>query len=99
MRLMQLSTLICCWSFAVAAWAESAAPAPQSFDRLTFHQAPKPLSKEAKTSDWPRLLGPMDNVTSPETHLLHEWPKDGPTLCWEVEKGEGYTSPAIVGEF
>lgn len=75
------------------------APKPQAFDRLKFHQAPKPLSKEAKTSDWPRVLGPSDNVTSPETHLLHEWPKGGPTLCWEVQKGESYTSPAIVGDF
>jgi len=78
---------------------EQPAPKPQAFDRWTFHQAPKPLSRDAKTSDWPRVLGPSDNVTSPETHLLHDWPKTGPTLCWEVQKGEGYTSPAIQGEF
>lgn len=70
----------------------------KAFDRLTFHEAPKPLSKTAKTSDWPRLLGPADNVTSPETHLLHDWTSKGPTLCWEVQKGEGYTSPAIVDD-
>jgi outer membrane protein assembly factor BamB len=75
------------------------APAPQAFGALAFHQVPKPLSKEAKTSDWPRVLGPSDNVTSPETHLLHEWPKGGPTLCWEVQKGDSYSSPAIVGDF
>jgi outer membrane protein assembly factor BamB len=114
MRLLRLSTLFCCLGFVSRALAQSiadpappkfnhvedqAAPTPQSFERLTFHQSPKPLSKEAKTSDWPRLLGPSDNVTSPETHLMHEWPKGGPALCWEVEKGEGYTSPAIVGDF
>src|ERR1700757_1400437 len=48
--------------------ADLPTPTPQAFDRLAFHQAPKPLSQEAKTSDWPRLLGPSDNVTSPETH-------------------------------
>src|SRR6478752_6520590 len=75
------------------------APAPQPFDRLTFHAAPKPLSAEAKTADWHRLLGPHDNATSPETHLLHELPNDGPSKVWEVKKGEGYTSPAIDGDF
>jgi outer membrane protein assembly factor BamB len=75
------------------------APAPQPFDRLTFHAAPKPLSAEAKTADWHRLLGPHDDATSPETHLLHDLPKDGPPKVWEVKKGEAYTSPAIEGDF
>ena len=79
--------------------AEQAAAEPQSFDRFTFHAAPKPLSKEAKTAQWPRFLGPSDDAHSTETHLLHEWPKDGPAKVWEVKKGEGYTSPAIVGDF
>ncbi|HEY2573282.1 MAG TPA: PQQ-binding-like beta-propeller repeat protein [Verrucomicrobiaceae bacterium] len=77
--------------------ADAPAPAPQAFDRLTFHRAPKSLSKDAHTSDWPRLLGPHDDATSPETRLLHEFPADGPALVWEVKKGEGYTSPAMVG--
>lgn len=75
------------------------APAPQTFERLTFHAAPKPLSKDAKTSDWPRVLGPGDDATSPETHLLHEWPQGGPAKVWELKRGEGYTSPAIMGGF
>ncbi|MEI6534834.1 MAG: hypothetical protein WCN98_05795, partial [Verrucomicrobiaceae bacterium] len=75
---------------------EKPAPDAQVFDRLTFHNKPQPLSKEARTSDWPRVLGPNDDASSPETHLLHEFPKAGPTLVWEVKKGEGYTSPAIV---
>ncbi len=73
-------------------------PEPQAFDRLTFHAAPKPLSPRAVTSDWPRLLGPADNATSPETSLLKTFPPDGPAKVWEVSKGEGYTSPAIVGD-
>lgn len=75
---------------------DAPAPEPQAFDRLTFHAKPKPLSKEARPSDWPRVLGPNDDATSPETRLLQEFPKTGPALVWEVKKGEGYTSPAIV---
>jgi outer membrane protein assembly factor BamB len=79
--------------------ADQPAPVPQLFDRLTFHGKPKPLSKEARTSDWPRVLGPDDDASSPETGLLHEFPKSGPALVWEVKKGEGYTSPAIASGF
>ena len=32
---------------------------------------------------------------SPETKLLRDWPKGGPTMLWEMEKGTGYSSPAI----
>ena len=77
----------------------SHAEEPQSFDRLKFHAAPKPLSAKAKTSDWPRLLGPSDNAISPETNLLHDWPAAGPKKVWEVTKGEGYTSPIITGDY
>ncbi|MCE9519528.1 MAG: PQQ-like beta-propeller repeat protein [Verrucomicrobia bacterium] len=79
--------------------ADQAAPVPQPFDRLTHHTNPQPLNNAARTSDWPRFLGPDDDASSPETHLLHEFPKTGPTLLWEVKKGEGYTSPAIAGGF
>ena len=48
-------------------------------------------------ADWPRLLGPADNATSPETKLLRELPKDGPRVLWQVEKGSGFGGPAIVG--
>jgi len=65
--------------------------------RLTVHGSPKPLSPEAVTADWPRFLGPEDNCTSPETHLLNAFPETGPTLLWELEKEESYTCPAIVG--
>jgi outer membrane protein assembly factor BamB len=65
---------------------------------LLFHQAPKPLASSAVTSDWPRLLGPSDNMHSPETQLLKEWPAEGPPLVWEIAKGEGYTTPMIVGD-
>jgi outer membrane protein assembly factor BamB len=71
---------------------------PQSFDRLKVHASPKALSAKAKTSDWPRLLGPSHDVHCPETNLLHDWGATGPTKLWEVEKGDGYTSPVVVGD-
>ncbi|HEY1083443.1 MAG TPA: PQQ-binding-like beta-propeller repeat protein, partial [Prosthecobacter sp.] len=69
---------------------------PATFDRLTFHAAPKPLAPGAKTADWPRVLGPNDDAFSPETPLLKAWPETGPRIVWEVAVGEGYTSPAIA---
>lgn len=76
----------------------TAADQPKPFDRLTFHAAPKPLAKDARTSDWPRFLGPTDDAISPETHLLKQFPKDGPARVWEVQRGDAYTSPAIAGD-
>lgn len=84
--------------FLILALAAAGVLAQDSPGRLTFHASPKPLSPEAKTEDWPRFLGPHDDSTSDETHLLREFPADGPTLLWEVATGEGYAAPAIVGE-
>ena len=78
---------------------EGPAPEPQTFDRLEFRLPPKPLHADAKTSNWPRFLGPTDDLHSPETHLLKDIPVTGPALLWSVAKGEGYTSPAIEGDF
>jgi outer membrane protein assembly factor BamB len=63
-----------------------------------FHTPPKPLAPGAISSDWPCLLGPGHNEVSGETHLLKEFPKAGPTLVWEINKGEGYAAPAIAGD-
>jgi outer membrane protein assembly factor BamB len=71
---------------------------PVPFDRLTFHQGPAPLAKESTTNDWPRFNGPNDNAISVEEPLIKKWLPAGPTLLWEVEKGEGYSSPGIQGE-
>ena len=54
---------------------------------------PKPLSANATTHDWPSFLGPTHNAVSTETHLNRTLP---PSLIWEMEKGSGYTSPAIA---
>ena len=84
---------------ALLLWGTVSALGSTSSDpALIPHAAPAPLSAHAVTSDWPCLLGPNHNQTSPETHILHELPKDGPKLLWEVSKGEGYASPVIAGE-
>ena len=64
----------------------------------TFHSPPAPLAKDAITSDWPCFLGPLHDECSPETHLLHEFPGEGPKLVWEMKRGEGYAAPTILGE-
>jgi outer membrane protein assembly factor BamB len=80
------------WGMAVGLAAQEAA----SFDRLTFHGAPKPLAKGSQVTEWPRFLGPTDDAVSPEKPLLKEWPAGGPKKVWEVAMGEGYTSPVIA---
>lgn len=79
--------------------AEAKAPEPVAFDRLTYHAPPKPLAKGAVTADWPHMLGPNFDATSPETNLVKTWPAEGPAKVWEIAKGDGYTSPSISGEF
>ena len=74
------------------------APAARPHPELTFHRAPGALSPEAVTSDWPQFLGPGGRNVCPETRLLKEWKDAGPTLVWEMEKGNGYSAPAIAGE-
>ncbi|MDZ4289575.1 MAG: PQQ-binding-like beta-propeller repeat protein [Prosthecobacter sp.] len=77
----------------------AAVGAQETFDRLKFHGAPKALVKEARVGDWPRVLGPSDDASTPEGPLLRDWPPGGPKLVWEVTVGEGYAAPAISGDF
>lgn len=69
-------------------------PAVQA--ELTFHKAPKPLNPKATTEDWKDFLGPTHNAISRETHLLESFGESGPEKVWEVSKGEGYASPAVI---
>ncbi len=70
---------------------------PRANPDATFHAAPKPLAHDAVTSDWACFLGPNHNAVSPETRLLARFPKGGPSLVWEVNKGSGYSAPAVLG--
>ena len=72
---------------------------PDTFDRLTFHAPPKPLSAKAKTEDWPRFLGPRHDLHSKETTLLKSWPAAGPRIVWEVDRGIGHAPAVVSGDY
>ncbi|NNC87954.1 MAG: PQQ-like beta-propeller repeat protein [Akkermansiaceae bacterium] len=78
--------------------APALAAAPQAFDRLTFHAAPKPLAAGATTEDWPRFLGPRHDLHSRETRLLKSWPAAGPKMVWEVARGTGHAPAVVAGD-
>ena len=83
---------------AVAALPPLPAPAAKANPAAAFHGAPKPLSPDAKTADWPCFLGPAHNLVVAETKILDKFPDGGPRAVWEVTKGTGYASPAVVGD-
>ena len=76
----------------------SPAAEPESFARLTFFEAPKKLSAEAKTEHWPRFLGPRHDLHSKETRLLKKFPAAGLKKVWEVQRGTGHAPPVVVGD-
>src|SRR6266404_721123 len=48
-------------------------------------------------ADWPQWRGPQRNGHSSETHLLREWPPDGPKLLWQVnDVGSGFSTPSVA---
>jgi outer membrane protein assembly factor BamB len=50
-------------------------------------------------ANWPQWRGPQRDGISKETGLLQEWPTEGPKLLWQLSDiGEGYSTPAVVGE-
>ena len=57
------------------------------------------FSFSALAADWPQWRGPQRNGISNETGLLKEWPAEGPKLLWQLKEiGEGYSTPAVVGD-
>jgi outer membrane protein assembly factor BamB len=50
-------------------------------------------------ANWPQWRGPERDGISQETGLLKQWPEGGPRLLWQVDGlGEGFSTPAIVGD-
>lgn len=76
----------------------SHAPAQESWDRLTFHAAPRALSPTAKSTDWTHFLGQTYDAHSSETPLLKSFSETAPAMVWEAVRGDAYTSPVISGE-
>lgn len=57
------------------------------------------LTLGARAADWPQWRGPQRDGLSAETGLLKKWPAGGPKLLWQQKDiGEGYSTPAIVGD-
>ena len=73
-------------------------PAAQIQPGLKFHGPAKPLTPGAVTHDWRTFLGPTHNAISTETPLLKRFGASGPAIVWEVTKGQGYASAAVVDE-
>lgn len=73
----------------------AAAPLWAANPDVRVHRKPKAIPKGAVTDDWTNFLGPTRNAISAETKLLRKLP---PPLVWELRKGTGYSSPAIIGE-
>lgn len=49
-------------------------------------------------SDWPQWRGTERDGISRESGLLKQWPKDGPTLLWQVNDiGDGFSTPSVAG--
>lgn len=57
------------------------------------------FSWNAWAADWPQWRGPKRDGISAEKGLLQQWPEKGPKLLWQSKDvGEGYATPAVVGE-
>ncbi|MGV3720517.1 MAG: PQQ-binding-like beta-propeller repeat protein, partial [Actinomycetota bacterium] len=82
----------------VQALAPIAEPAARKQEELTFHAAPKPLAAGAVTHDWRTFLGPTHNAISTEKPLLQKFGPKGPAPVWEMARGEGYATPAVIGQ-
>ena len=67
---------------------EANAPASDAPSGLTFHSAPKPLTAGAVVEDWPSFRGPRRDGICNERPLATSFGEDGPSLVWEVERGE-----------
>jgi len=71
-------------------------PAARSQAGLTTHAAPGALADGATTQDWSGFLGPNRDAQCVEQPLLLDWGAAGPTLLWELKRGDSYASPVVA---
>ena len=74
--------------------ANTETPAPYVLARSD--NLPQPIAMTSE--DWPQFRGALRDGISQAVGLADSWPEGGPPLLWEVELGEGYSSPAVVGK-
>ncbi|MGL4550669.1 MAG: PQQ-binding-like beta-propeller repeat protein [Gemmataceae bacterium] len=65
--------------------------------RFTFLLAAVLAAPAALAADWPMFRGPKRDNLSPDTGLLKQWPKAGPTLLWTgTGVGAGFSSVSVA---
>src|SRR2546425_5225230 len=62
---------------------------------LAWFVAAQWLIFNIRAEDWPQFLGPRRNGESASAINL-SWPKEGPTVVWQMKVGEGFSTPVIA---
>lgn len=57
---------------------------------------PQPV--ELTDEDWPQFRGANRDAIARVGALADVWPEGGPPVVWQIELGQGYSSPAVVAE-
>jgi outer membrane protein assembly factor BamB len=52
----------------------------------------------ARADDWPQFLGLSRSGVSAEKGLIDTFGKNGPTMLWQRDIGEGYSGPVVHGD-
>jgi outer membrane protein assembly factor BamB len=60
---------------------------------------PLGMSQRACAADWPEWLGTNREGTWQETGLVEKFPVGGPPVVWRTPVGEGYSGPAVAGDY
>ncbi len=67
--------------------------------RIAFVLVLLGVAQIAAAADWPQFRGPNRDDFSHETGLMKSWPKDGPSLAWQIKGlGGGYSSISVAGD-
>ena len=53
-------------------------------------------SPVVRGEDWPQWLGPQRDGVWRESHLVQQFPQDGPKVRWRVPVKGGYGGPAVA---
>jgi outer membrane protein assembly factor BamB len=69
---------------------------PPAVEETPKPDAAKRVNASRPGSDWPRLLGPNGDGSSPEKGILTAWPKEGLKKLWDCKLGLGYAPPVVA---
>lgn len=54
---------------------------------------------KSNAADWPQWLGEKRDGVWRETNIVKEFPEKGLNILWRMPIGQGYTGPAVVGNY